>query len=130
MSVKTFLTVLSIIGLIFGVAELLAPDQMAALYGMQASPASAHVSRLFGAALLAWGLIGWFAKDFHDEADLRHVLSPTALASSIGVIVTFMGSYEGTTNAMGYVSTLIFLFGAAGSFYFLTARLPHGLVHN
>jgi hypothetical protein len=130
MSVKTFLTILSLIGLLFGVAELLAPETMANIYGAQTSPHAALMSRLFGVALLAWAMIGWFAKDFHDEADLRHVLAPTAFANSAGLIVAAMGTMNGVTNAMGWVSALIFLFGAVGSFYFLTARLPHGLVHN
>ncbi len=130
MSVKTFLTIISLIGLLFGIGELLAPTTMASIYGAQVSPHSALMSRFFGVALLAWAMIAWFAKDFHDEADLRHVLAPSAFAHSAGVIVAVMGTLDGTTNAMGWLSALIFLFGAIGSFYFLTARLPHGLVHN
>ena len=130
MSVKTFLTVISLIGLLFGIGELLVPDKVAAIYGVQTSPGAAMMSRFFGVALLAWAMISWFARDFHDESDLRHVLAPSALASSAGVVVAAMATMAGTMNALGWFPVLIFLFGALGSLYFLTARLPQGLVHH
>jgi hypothetical protein len=49
---------------------------------MATSPSSVLTARLFGGALLAWGAIIWFAKDFRDEAAVRGVLialsSPTS----------------------------------------------------
>jgi hypothetical protein len=129
MSVKTYLTIISIIGLGFGIGDLLIPDRVGAIYGMSASPSSELMARFFGVALLAWALIAWFAKDFHDEADLRHILAPSAVAHSAGVVVAAFGTVSGVMNAMGWTVALIFLFGAVGNFYFLTASLHHRLVH-
>jgi hypothetical protein len=129
MSVKTFLTIISLFGLFFGVGELLAPDRFAAIYGIETSRSLEMMARFFGAALLAWALIAWFAKDFHDESDLRHVLAPSGVAHTAGFIVAAMATMSGVMNAMGWFSAAIFAFGAIGSFYFTAAASRHGLIH-
>ncbi len=130
MSVKTFLTIISIFGLLFGIGDLLIPDRIGVIYGMEASRSGMLMGRFFGVALLGWALISWFAKDFHDESDLRHVLAPSGVAHVAGIIVAAMGTMAGDTNAMGWLSVAIFAFGAIGSFYFLAAASHRGLVHN
>jgi hypothetical protein len=129
MSVRTFLTIISIFGLLFGIGDLLVPDRVGAIYGMEASRSAELMARFFGVALLAWALISWFAKDFHDESDLRHILAPSGFAHSAGAVVAAMGTMSGDMNAMGWTAVAIFLFGAVGSFYFLTAGLHQEMVH-
>jgi hypothetical protein len=129
MSVKTFLTIISILGLLFGIGDLLIPDRIGAIYGMEASRSGILMGRFFGVALLGWALISWFAKDFHDESDLRHVLAPSGVAHTAGFIVATMGTMSGDMNAMGWTSAAIFLFGGIGSFYFLTAGSQQRMVH-
>jgi hypothetical protein len=80
--------------------------------------------RLFGAALLALGLIFWFARDNSFES-VRGVLIATGIADTVGLVVVVMGTMAGTTNSMGWVAALIYLFGAAGCGYFMMARSPH-----
>ena len=129
MSVKTFLTIMSIVGLAFGFGNLLFPAQMGALYGMEPARGAEFMARYFGVALLAWATISWFAREFHDESDLRHVLAPSGVAFVAGLIVSTMGTLSGVTNALGWLSAAIFLVGALGSFYFLSASTRHGLIH-
>lgn len=129
MSMKTFLTIIASIGILFGVANLLVPDAVGVIYGTQPSPSAALMARYFGVALLAWAMISWFAREFHDEADLRHILAPSGVAHSLGVIVSASATMMGTMNAMGWTAVAIFLFGAIGSFYYMRASLPHGMVH-
>jgi len=126
LSVKTFLT---FFGLLFGVADLLVPARVGVIFGMEPSRSAELMARFFGVALLAWALISWFARDFHDESDLRHILAPSGFAHSAGVIVATIGTLSGTMNAMGWTGVLIFLFGAVGSFYFLTADLHQKVFH-
>lgn len=128
MSVKTFLAIMSVLGLLFGIAYLLIPARMGVIYGVAASPAVEMVSRFFGVALLAWAMIAWFAKDFHDESDLRHVIAPSAFAFTAGAVVSAMGTLSGVMNAMGWTSAAIFAFGAIGSFYFMMAGMQHKLL--
>jgi uncharacterized membrane protein YeaQ/YmgE (transglycosylase-associated protein family) len=119
MTFKTYMAIISIIGIVFGVGWLLAPEQTAIFYGMKESPELEFSHRLYGGALLAWALIGWFAKDFRDMSALRGVLIPCAIGFIGGVAVTVFGTLSGIMNVMGWFAVLAYLFGAIGAVYFL-----------
>jgi hypothetical protein len=101
---------------------VLAPDQVLANYGIEHSPALALLGRLFGGALLALGVILWLARDFRDEAAVRAVLVGTLVVGVVNLVVAIIGTLAGTSNALGWSTVLIYLFGAVGSGYFLMAR--------
>jgi hypothetical protein len=44
------------------------------------------------------------------------------IGNTVGLIVVVMGTTSGTLNSMGWVAALIYLFGAAGSGYFMMTR--------
>jgi hypothetical protein len=122
MTIRLFLSIIGALGVVHGVAFIIAPDQVASVYGLQTSAAVALVSRLFGGALVAWGAILWQAKSFRDEAAIRAVLISTAVAEAISLCFVVQSTMAGTMNAMGWVAVLIYLFGAAGCGYFLTGQ--------
>ena len=66
-------------------------------------------------------VILWSARDFHDEAAVRAVLIGLGIADVVNLIVAIMAISAGTTNALGWSTVLIYLLGAVGSVYFLTA---------
>jgi hypothetical protein len=90
---------------------------------MATSASTVIMARLFGAALLGLGLIFWFARDGSSESE-RGVFIATIIGNTVGLIVVVMGTTAGTLNSMGWVAALIYLFGAAGSGYFVMARSP------
>ena len=122
MTMKTWFTIISVIGIVFGVGFLLVPEQLGSIYGLKESPDVELGQRFFGAALLAWALIAWFAKDFRDAVTLRGVLIASAIGHTAGLLVSVFGTLSGVMNAVGWSSALVFLFGAVGSIYFLMAR--------
>jgi hypothetical protein len=122
MTIKTFFTILAVLSFLFGVGFVLAPDQVLANYGLEHSAALSLVSRLFGGALLTLGVILWLARDFRDEAAVRAVLVASVIGGVINLVVATMGTLAGTTNALGWSTVLIYLFGAVGSGYFLMAQ--------
>lgn len=122
MTLKLFLSIVAFLGVVHGVGFLIAPDQIAALYGLPASPAVALMSRFFGGALLAWCGILWAARGFRDEAAIRAVLISTAIAEAIGVLTAFAGTVSGTLNGLGWLAVVIYLFGTAGCAYFATGH--------
>lgn len=127
MSVKTFLTILAILALLYGVGDLLVPAKMGAIYGFEASRSSELLARFLGVSLLAWGLVAWFARDFHDDAAQHSILVVAGVVGAIGVIVSAMGVMSGVMNAMGWVIVLVYLFATVGSFYFLAAGSRHAV---
>ena len=124
MTVKTFFIIIAVLALVHGVGFVLIPEQVAASYGMASSAATLLMARLFGAALVGLALIFWFARDGSSES-VRAVFIATVVGNTAGLIVVAMGTIAGTLNAMGWVAALIYLFGAAGSGYFLMARQPN-----
>jgi hypothetical protein len=123
MTIKTFFTIIAVLALVHGAGFALIPEQVAASYGMATSASTLLMARLFGAALLGLGLIFWFARDGSSES-VRSVFIATIVGNTVGLIVVVAGTTAGTLNSMGWVAALIYLFGAAGSGYFVMTRSP------
>src|SRR6266571_8525040 len=123
MTIKTFFTIIAVLALVHGVGFVLVPEQVAASYGMASSAATLLMARLFGAALVGLALIFWFARDGSSES-MRGVFIATIVGNTVGLIVVVMGTTAGTLNSMGWIAALIYLFGAAGSAYFLKTPSP------
>jgi hypothetical protein len=121
-TLRSFFTILAVLSFLFGVGFVLAPGQVLANYGIEYSPSLALVGRLFGGLLLTLSLILWFAKDFRDEAAVRAVLLGALIGDVVNLVVATMGTLSGTSNALGWSTVLIYLYGMLGSGYFLVAR--------
>ena len=121
MTIKTFFAIIAVLALVHGAGFVLVPEQVAASYGMATSASTVLMARLFGAALLGLGLIFWFARDGAAES-VRGVLIATIVGDAVGLVVVVMATLAGTLNSMGWVAALIYLFGAAGSGYFVMKR--------
>jgi hypothetical protein len=121
MTIKTFFAIFAVLSLLFGIGFVVAPGQVLSNYGVENSPAVALMARLFGGTLLAIAVILWSARDFHDEAAVRAVLIGLGITDVVNLVVAYMAISTGTTNALGWSTVLIYLCGAVGSVYFLTA---------
>jgi hypothetical protein len=126
MTIKAFFAIIAVLALVRGTGFVLGPEQLAASYGMATSASTVLMARLFGAALLGLGVIFWFARGGSKES-VRGVLIATIVGNTVGLIVVVLGTMEGTLNLMGWVAALIYLFGAAGSGYFVRSRSPRSL---
>ena len=122
MTIRMFFAILAVLSVLFGIGFVLAPAQVLANYGVEHSPALALLGRLFGGALLTLGIILWLARDFRDEAAIRAVLVAALIGDAVNLVVATLGTLSGVVNALGWTTVLIYLFGAAGSGYFLMAR--------
>ena len=122
MTIRIFFTILAVLSFLFGIGFVLAPDQVLANYGIEHSPALALLGRLFGGALLTLGVILWLARDFRDEAAVRAVLIGGLVGDVVNLVVATMGTLAGTSNALGWSTVVIYLYGNLGSGYFLAAR--------
>ena len=89
MTIKTFFMILAVLAAIHGIGFVLVPDPIASAYGVATSASTRLMAQLFGGALLAWGLIIWFAKDFRDEAAVRGVLIATCIADAVAICAYF-----------------------------------------
>ena len=74
MSTKLYLTVAAVIAILYALAFLLIPVNTSLFFSDFAEPRAVLYLRFCGAAILAWGLIVWFARDLRDWDAVRGVL--------------------------------------------------------
>src|SRR6476469_8155915 len=100
MTAKTFLTISSIFGILYGLGFLLLPGPLIAVYGTEPEPHLILVVRYFGSALLAAGVIQWLGKDFRDWEAVRAVLFSLIVLNGVGLLVTLWGMVDNLLNSM------------------------------
>jgi hypothetical protein len=121
MNAKTFLTVSSIIAVLFGLAFVLAPTAAGSIYGVPNDPHTALSSQFFGSVLVGIAVVNWFAKDFGDWEAVRGVLIANAVADAVGGGVNLLGTFQGLLNGMAWTSTIVYALLLIGSLYCLSA---------
>ena len=112
-----FLTA-GVLGLLFGLAFLLAPAAMLPMYGLQTDTAIVFVGRFFGAALFQVGLAFFLVRDVAEPRTRRGLALAGVIGSACGAAVALMGVLNGTTNSLGWSTVIIYaglLLGFAGS---------------
>src|SRR5713226_3311076 len=74
MSLRNLLTVAAIIAFAFGLSFALIPAQLTSLYNVALNPGGIFIGQLFGAALIGFGVLNWFARGVKDSQALQAVL--------------------------------------------------------
>jgi hypothetical protein len=75
------------------------------------------VAQFFGTAMLALGLLLWFAKDVTDEAVQRGMGVALLVAAVAGLVVTVIGTAGGVLRSNGWIAILAYaLFGLGYAF--------------
>jgi hypothetical protein len=118
MKLSNLLLVAAVIGVVFGLAFLLASGPFAAIYGITLDKAGMLLAQLFGAALIAFGVLNWFARNVTDPEGRRAVILGNLTGDVIGFVVILLGQLSGISNALGWSSVGIYLLLALGFAYF------------
>ena len=121
MTATTFLTISSIFAILYGLSFVLAPGQSIAMYGTDPEPHLALICRFLGSALLAFGVVQWFSKEFRDWDAVRAVLVAIAVLNAVNLLVNLWGTSQGLFNAMAWSTTIVSMIFLAGALYCLSA---------
>jgi hypothetical protein len=121
MNAKTFLAIAAAIALLYGIAFLVIPAFVMALYGIPSDAPTILGFRFFGATLLSLGLVVWFVRETSDRAALRGLLLGLAAGAAVGALVSIRGTVTGIMNAVGWSAVLIYVVLLAGYVYYLFA---------
>jgi len=119
MSSKLYLTIAAVLAILYGIGFVLIPAKMGELYGVQPEPHAILNVQYFGSALLAWGVILWFARDL-DWAAVRGVLIGSVVGDAVGGLLSVWAIVEGLVNAFGWTSVVIYVLLLLGGLYFLS----------
>jgi hypothetical protein len=123
---KILFTAHAFVSWLFGLALLVTPVALLALYGITADPASVLLARLFGGALVGLGVAAWFARVAVPSEGLRALILGDAVISILGCLVCIQGTLSSTSNALGWLNVAIFGFFAVGFGMLAGAKVPSG----
>jgi uncharacterized membrane protein YfcA len=131
MKLNTLMVVNALVAGVFGVGFIVVPGLVTSAYGPEITPQLEYVTRLFGAALLAFAVLTWTARNATDSDTRRAILLALFVGDGVGFIVSLMSQLSGVMNALGWTTVLIYLLLALGFGYFLaqpkaTGRAPKG----
>jgi hypothetical protein len=103
-------------------------DQRRRLYAIQPTPGTLLGFRLFGAALLTFGLILFLLRDSREWTALRGLLIGASVGNIAGIIVSAWATVAGVMNGAGwlFVATYgVLLLGYAYSLWALSRKHAH-----
>lgn len=118
MKLSTLMLVNALVAAVFGVGLIVVPGQVMSAYGPEVTPQLEYVTQLFGAALLAFAILTWTARNSPDSDTRRAILLALFVGDSIGFIVSLIGQLGGVMNALGWSTVVIYLLLALGFGYF------------
>lgn len=118
MNLKTLFVITTIITLVFGVLFIVIPTQFYSWYGIDSNVALDYIGRLFGAALIAVGLISWQARNAADSDARRAIVLSFFIADGIGFIIALIGQLNHVVGNLGWLTVIIYLLISLGFGYF------------
>ena len=119
MTYKNITTFASIVAFIFALGFIFMPARLTSFYNVTLNDAGILVAQLFGAALLGYGLLNWFGRDFDDNDARQALLTANFGADTVGFIFALLGQLGGVSgvNSLGWSTVIIYLILAAGFGY-------------
>jgi uncharacterized membrane protein YfcA len=118
MKLSLFLAIAAVIAGIFGLGFVLVTGPLLSLYGVALDPAGTLVAQLFGAALIGFAVLNWFARNVADRDAQRAIILGNLASDAVGFVMALLGQLAGVANALGWSTVAIYLLLALGFAYF------------
>ena len=122
MNYRTLLFLNSFVAFLFGAAFLIVPTMAIKQFGVDNYASTRMLAQFFGTAMIAIGLILWFAKDVTDEAVQRGIGIALLLGALAGLIVTITATVGGTLRSNGWILILVYVLFGLGFAYLIFLR--------
>ena len=120
MGARVYLSIAAVVAILYAIAFLLLPVPTSLFFSSFAEPRAVLNLRFCGAAVLAWGLIVWFARDFREWQAVRNVLVASIIGLVANIIITIWASLEGWLNAKSWGSAVVLVLLLVGAVYVLS----------
>lgn len=117
MSYRTLFLINSFIAFLLGAAFLFAPSMAIDQFGVDNYASTKMVAQFFGTAMIALGLLLWFAKDITIETVQKGMGIALLVGAVAGMVVTVIGTAGGILRTNGWMAILVYvLFGLGYAF--------------
>ncbi len=114
MKLPTFLSIVGVVSILFGIGFVAVPAEVLAQYGIAPDPHTIFMSRFFGTALIDIGLLVWLARNIVDALGRHAIVLSGLIAMVIGFLVALNGQMNGLANALGWSTVVIYALFAIG----------------
>ena len=118
MKLSTLMVINTIICAVFGIAFVLLPSQVYSLYDLEAGPQLNYMGQLFGAALIAFAILSWSARNAEASDARKAIVLAFLIGDGIGFFVALIGQLGGVVSTLGWSTVAIYLILALGFGYF------------
>jgi uncharacterized protein YjeT (DUF2065 family) len=113
MRLQLTLAVAAIGSIIFGIAFLLFPENVASLYGVTIDQSNQY-PRFFGSALIGFGTLLWLTRNITSGPGLRAILIGSFIASIIGLVISIFQAIDITGNSLEWSTVFIYFLLSIG----------------
>ncbi len=118
MKLKVLFIITAIVAIVFGVVFVIIPAQLYSLYGIESGAGLNYMGQLFGAALIAIGLISWQSRNAADSDARKAIIFSFFIADGIGFVVALIGQLNEILGSLGWLTVAIYLLLTIGFGYF------------
>lgn len=118
MNRQTFMAISAGESVVVGLAALIAPAQLAAVFGVTLDDVGLSQTRLLGTAYLGYGVIVWFAREVRDVTAQRAIALGNFVSWTLGLIVSVVGIVTGLAGPQGWLLVALEVPFAAAWGYF------------
>jgi hypothetical protein len=124
MRLGLFMTLAAVAALVFGLAFLVAPTNLLALYGITLDAPGQFVARYLGSAFLGIAAVTWLSRALTSGPGLRAILVADFVVSITGLAVAIFDRLYGPGNMLVWSTVVIYLLLSAGFGYFVFVKPP------
>lgn len=117
MKLRTFLIIIAIIALGYGLGLAFLPAFMNSTYGLGTSASEILLTRFFGVELLGLGVAAWLSKDL-TGVNASPILMGSLIADAPGAVFALLGTLSGVMNSFGWSAFAIYFLIALGCAYY------------
>jgi hypothetical protein len=118
MTRTNFMMLATIVAAIFGLAFLVAPSALVALYGVKLTPATEVIGRIAGSVILGFAIVFWGAREGNAADALKAVMMAGLIANALDALILLHATATGLLNSLGWVQVVINGGLAVGFWYF------------
>jgi hypothetical protein len=118
MTRSNFMMLAAIVAAVFGLAFLVAPSQLVALYGVKLTPQSEVIGRIAGSVILSFAIVFWAAREGNAAETFKAVMMAGLIANGLDALILLHATATGLLNGLGWLQVLINGVLAVGFWYF------------
>jgi len=118
MKLGNFLVIATIVAAVFGVALLVVPTQLVALYGVKLTPATEVVGRIAGSTILGFAIVFWSIRNQSGAEALKGAMLAGLIANGLDALILLHATATGLLNTLGWAQVAIKGLLALGFGYF------------